>query len=199
MDSNCGHSSCRYKRRSYPPAYMIFEDWHLMLVLGVFILVHCAKPLCERCVELEERILACFHMASALSCVRFVMLWLCMLQPFLFCSAYLYKRAHNAPSQLVLLTHIKTNPELLLNETLEFGRNSSHDALSAVAVTLSWRTLDYMFFVVEKLRVQQQTYAQRNDAGDVILGLAQALQVGVDRSLVPDLFLFGDFDSVRAM
>lgn len=127
---------------------MIFEDWHLMLVLGVFILVHCAKPLCERCVELEERILACFHMASALSCVRFVMLWLCMLQPFLLCSAYLYKRAHNAPSQLVLLTRIKTNPELLLNETLEFGRNSSHDALSAVAVTLSWRTLDYMFFVV---------------------------------------------------
>ena len=134
---------------------MIFEDWHLMLVLGVFILVHCGKPLCEQCIQLEERLLGCCHVASALSCVRFVILWMCMLQPFFFSAAYLMKRTQHAPLQLVPVSYLEIKRPLLLNKTIELGTNAAAnktndtDQLSSVlATTLTLQVSDYMFYVI---------------------------------------------------
>ena len=127
---------------------MIFEDWHLMLVLVIFMLVHCAKPLCERCIELEERLLACCHVASALSCARHLILWLCMLQPFFFSAAYMFKRAQHAPLQVVLVSSIVIEQKVLMNETLDVGMNMANSSQFSIGTTLSWQSTDYMFFVL---------------------------------------------------
>jgi len=134
---------------------MIFEDWHLALVLGIFILVHCGKPLCEQCIQLEEKLLNCCHFASALSCVRLMILWLCMLQPFFFSAAYMLKRSHHAPLQLVPVSYVEINRSGLLNQTIELGisaTNATQDDKNklppALAAALTIQGTDYMFYVI---------------------------------------------------
>ena len=88
---------------------MIFQDWHLVVVLCIFAALHSSKSLLKLCENCETFCLSLCSTESTLSLIRNMIVMCCLSQPFLFCTVYIYKHATQKPLQFVLINTISWN------------------------------------------------------------------------------------------
>ena len=136
---------------------MIFQDWHLVVVLCIFVALHSSKSLFKLCENCETFCLSLCSTESTLGLIRNLIVMCCLSQPFLFCTVYIYKHATQKPLQFVLINTITLNQTSVLTDVVKMG-NASADEQSKILnqshffhdmeFSLRSHYVDYLFFCI---------------------------------------------------
>ena len=141
---------------------MIFQDWHLVVVMCIFVALHSSKSLLKLCENCETFCLSLCSTESTLSLIRNLIVMCCLSQPFLFCTVYIYKHATQQPLQFVLINTITLNQTSVLLDVVNMGNASAADQIKILNNSHHWYNthdtsweftlrshyVDYLFFCI---------------------------------------------------